>query len=71
MKFGDTIAAVATPTGMGGVALLRISGKMSACVLINVRFPPVMTLPSQMAVSPFPGRALARIQDFLEAAVTS
>lgn len=39
MKFGDTIAAVATPRGMGGVALLRISGPRAVEIAEKVFFP--------------------------------
>ncbi|MBE7012422.1 MAG: tRNA uridine-5-carboxymethylaminomethyl(34) synthesis GTPase MnmE [Ruminococcaceae bacterium] len=39
MKFFDTIAAIATPLGNGGIAIIRISGEESVCFVEKIAFP--------------------------------
>lgn len=46
---GETIAAVATPPGEGGVAIIRISGKNAVDVASKVFSRPVRSLPSHTA----------------------
>lgn len=45
-SLGETIAAVATPPGEGGVAVIRISGPQALCVAAAVFSGPVHTYPS-------------------------
>ena len=39
MKFFDTICAIATPMGSGGVAIIRISGENAAEIVDRIAFP--------------------------------
>lgn len=46
---GETIAAIATPPGEGGVAIIRISGKNALCVAEKVFSGPVRSFKTHMA----------------------
>ena len=39
MKFFDTIAAIATPLGSGGIAVIRISGEEAVKIARRIVFP--------------------------------
>ena len=39
MKIFDTIAAIATPVGVGGIAIIRISGDAPENLLSGIIFP--------------------------------
>lgn len=54
MDLFDTIAAISTPYGKGGIAVIRISGREAICVADRVFFPrsgkPLSDIPSARAV---------------------
>ena len=60
MNVKDTIAAISTPPGKGGVALLRVSGDEAVTVAERVFFPKNKKKLSAKSISIIPGISTAR-----------